>query len=70
MSLNSLLILGCGDVGEKLALACLADGLKVTGTTRSRARADELRRLGIDAVVVESPEQLPRMINGVDSIDS
>ena len=58
MSANCLLILGCGYVGEKLAKACLADGIKVTGTTRNEGRADELRSLGVEAVVAQSPEHL------------
>lgn len=57
-SIQRLLILGCGYVGEKLAKACVGEGIRVTGTTRSEARAEELRGLGVDAVVVESPEQL------------
>ena len=59
MNASHLLILGCGYVGEKLAKACLAEGMKVTGTTRSEARAEALWALGIDTVVVESPEFLP-----------
>lgn len=57
-SIQSLLILGCGYVGEKLAMACVAEGMKVTGTTRNKARANGLRELGIEAVVAQSPEQL------------
>jgi nucleoside-diphosphate-sugar epimerase len=59
MDIKCLMILGCGYVGEKLAKTCMAKGMKVTGTTRSEARAEELRALGVDAVVVESPEFLP-----------
>ena len=53
-----LLILGCGYVGEKLARACVTEGIKVTATTRSKARADELRTMGIEAVVVDCPASL------------
>ena len=59
MNVNKVLILGCGYVGEKLAVACMQQGVQVTGTTRSQARAGVLRGLGVDAVVVESPESLP-----------
>jgi len=55
----SLLILGCGYVGERLAKSCLAKDMRVTATTRSKARAEALRALGIDAVVVDSPAHLP-----------
>jgi len=58
MKTRHLLILGCGYVGEKLAKACLSEGINVTGTTRSSDRADELRALGIDAIVTESPGHL------------
>lgn len=57
--IRRLLILGCGYVGEKLARACIAKGIGVSGTTRSGERADELRGGGIDAMVIESPDQLP-----------
>jgi nucleoside-diphosphate-sugar epimerase len=59
MTVNKLLILGCGYVGEQLAKACIAEGVKVTGTTRSEVRAEELQALGVDAVVADSPELLP-----------
>ena len=59
MNASHLLILGCGYVGEKLAKACIAEGIMVTGMTRSDVRAEELRALGVDAVTVKSPEQLP-----------
>ncbi|HKI59852.1 MAG TPA: SDR family oxidoreductase [Mariprofundaceae bacterium] len=58
MNIEHLLILGCGYVGEKLARACLAEGIKVTGTTRNGMRSEELRALGIDTVVTETPEGL------------
>jgi len=58
MNASHLLILGCGYVGEKLAKACIAEGITVTGTTRSDMRAEELRALGVDAVAVKSPEYL------------
>jgi len=54
MDNTHLLILGCGYVGERLAKACLAEGMKVTGTTRSQERADELQAIGINVVVVDS----------------
>ena len=57
-SIRCLLILGCGYVGEKLALACLAQGVQVIGTTRHQARALELKKLGIEAFVISSPAEL------------
>ncbi len=57
--IRSLLILGCGYVGEKLAQACLADGMRVVGTTRSKNRGDELRKTGIEGMFAASPKELP-----------
>ncbi len=54
-----LLILGCGYVGEHLALAMLRQGWKVAATCRSEARARHLARLGIEAEPVARPEELP-----------
>jgi nucleoside-diphosphate-sugar epimerase len=57
--IRQLLILGCGYVGERLAMAALARGMRVSGTTRSDARAATLRARGIEAVIADSPADLP-----------
>lgn len=54
-----LLILGCGYVGEHLALAMIRQGWKVAATCRSEIRAENLRRLGIEAHCTVHPEKLP-----------
>jgi len=56
---DMLLILGCGYVGEKLATACMADGMRVIGTTRDPERAEALESHGIEAVLAASPSDLP-----------
>jgi len=56
---ESILILGCGYVGERVAAACLRLGMRVIGTTRDSERAAELAGQCIEAVVVESPLELP-----------
>jgi len=56
---DTLLIFGCGYVGEKLATACMADGMQVIGTTRSPERAEALESLGIETVLAASPSDLP-----------
>ncbi|MFQ5519104.1 MAG: NAD-dependent epimerase/dehydratase family protein, partial [Mariprofundus sp.] len=67
--MQCLLILGCGYVGGKLAQACLAQGMRVIGVTRSRERADSLQRLGIEAVVAASPADLSReLLAAVDAV--
>ena len=45
--MKSILILGCGYVGENVAKACLAEGASVVGTTRCEQRLKELEALGI-----------------------
>lgn len=57
--MDKLLILGCGYVGERLAVAALKKGIRVAGTTRSTERAESLRALGLEAAVAESPAYLP-----------
>jgi nucleoside-diphosphate-sugar epimerase len=56
--IEHLLILGCGYVGERLAVAARARGMRVTGTTRRPERAQALRTRGIEAVVADSPTEL------------
>lgn len=50
-SKKRLVIFGCGYVGGALAAVAQAGGARVTALTRNAARADELRRRGIDVVV-------------------
>ena len=47
-----LLIVGCGDVGQRIA-GLLGSRWHVLGTARSKATADELRRLGIQPVTAD-----------------
>ncbi|MDP2497129.1 MAG: SDR family oxidoreductase [Candidatus Palauibacterales bacterium] len=55
-----VLILGCGYTGERLALRLLEEDHRVTGSTRSRERAEELRDLGVEPVLldVSDPESV------------
>ena len=57
--IEHLLILGCGYVGEHLAAAAVARGMRVTGTTRRPDRAEALRAQGLEAVICDSPTDLP-----------
>ncbi|MDQ6993434.1 MAG: SDR family oxidoreductase [Mariprofundus sp.] len=67
--LKCLLILGCGYVGEKLAAACLADGMRVIATTRDLLRAEVLAKQGIEAIVVRSPLELSdELLAAVDGV--
>lgn len=57
--IRHLLILGCGYVGERLAAAASARGMRVSCTTRRPERAAALRGAGMEAVVCDSPSGLP-----------
>lgn len=67
--MKSLLILGCGYVGEKLAGACLSRGMEVFATTRSEDRAGELEALGVQAMVADSPDRLAgELLSSLDAV--
>ena len=57
-TVNTLLILGCGYVGSKLAAACVAQGIKVKATVRNQEAADKLMRQGFDVAINENPALL------------
>jgi len=57
--IETLLVLGCGYVGERLAVAAKRQGMRAIGATRHALRADELRAAGLEAVVAASPVELP-----------
>lgn len=64
-----LLILGCGYVGERLAAACLREGMRVSATTRSQERAAVLASQGISAVRAASPAEIPdALLADVDAL--
>jgi len=68
MHIRSLLILGCGYVGERLGKACIESGIQVFGTTRSKKRAEELMSVGIEPVLAK-PESIPsEILNDVQAI--
>lgn len=51
---RSIFVAGAaGAVGRPLCRLLLADGWRVTGTTRSAARAEELRALGVTPAIVD-----------------
>jgi len=67
--IQSLLILGCGYVGEHLAKVCLHRGMRVLATTRRSERASELTELGLEVVLVAAPEDLPEhVLQSVDAV--
>jgi len=68
-AIRHILILGCGYVGEKLAQSCMAKGVRVIGTTRSKERQSTLEKMGIKAVLAASPTDLPDdVLEAVDAV--
>jgi nucleoside-diphosphate-sugar epimerase len=51
--MNSVLIVGCGDVGQRIGRRLLARGVRVIGVVRRAAAAADLTALGIDAQVID-----------------
>lgn len=51
--MESVLIVGCGHVGRRVAVLLHARGQRVTGLVRSPASADQLRALGIEALCLD-----------------
>ncbi|MGB7932800.1 MAG: SDR family oxidoreductase [Gammaproteobacteria bacterium] len=62
--MESVLIVGCGHVGRRVAVSLHARGQRVTGLVRSPASAGQLRALGIDALCFDLDDgarPVPRM---------
>jgi len=69
MTIERLLILGCGYVGEKLAAACMAEDMQVIATTRNKDRARLLQQQGSEAHVAASPLDLSDdLLASVDAV--
>lgn len=50
--IEKVLIVGCGDIGERVARLCADSGASVTGVVRREEHAAELRAKGIHAITV------------------
>jgi nucleoside-diphosphate-sugar epimerase len=59
--MNAVLILGCGDIGRRVAHTCRAAGARVTGLVRSAQSATQLRELGVEALQVDLDQPLPAL---------
>lgn len=57
--MESVLIVGCGYVGQRLARQLIADGHAVTGLVRSAASEAALKAAGIQAQVLDLDQALP-----------
>lgn len=66
---SSVLILGCGYVGSKLAGKCLALGVAVKATVRNEEAAQTLSMQGLDVFCTENPSHIPSAwLEGVEAI--
>lgn len=57
--MNSVLIVGCGDIGRRVAVLLQAEGHSVTGLVRSESSATLLRNHGINAVCLDLDTEPP-----------
>lgn len=57
--MEQVLIIGCGDIGRRVAALALKQGARVTALTRSPEHAEVLRGLGIHPVVGDLDGGLP-----------
>ncbi|WP_088332596.1 NAD-dependent epimerase/dehydratase family protein [Lacimicrobium sp. SS2-24] len=60
--MTNISILGCGWLGQPLAVSLLAQGFDVAGTCRSEQKQNALRNLGINAHQFELGKQIPANI--------
>ena len=62
--MESVLIVGCGHIGRRVAVSLHARGQRVTGVVRSPASAGQLRAIGIDASCLDLDDgarRVPRL---------
>ncbi len=68
MTQKSILLLGCGYVGEFLGCHLLKEGWQVFATTRSSSSQPHLKELGFDPVLFSRPEPLDTITHVLSSI--
>ncbi|MBO6622832.1 MAG: SDR family oxidoreductase [Balneola sp.] len=68
--LDSVLIIGCGWVGTKLATTLISQNINVFGSTRSAEKASSLRSLGIEPIIfdLEKEDTIQTDLPKVDAI--
>ena len=68
--LDSVLIIGCGWVGTKLATTLISQNIKVFGTTRSTEKASSLSSLGIEPIIfdLEKEDSIQTDLPKVDAV--
>jgi nucleoside-diphosphate-sugar epimerase len=60
-----VLLVGCGDVGTRIARHLLAQGLRVIGTVRSADKAQALRAIGVAVLRVDLDTRDTRRLGGL-----
>jgi len=67
---NTVLIVGCGYIGQRVAAMLQAQNIAVTGCVRSKQSAAQLDRRGIHALIVDldQPAAKPRWASGFDVV--
>lgn len=68
--LDSVLIIGCGWIGTKLATTLISQNINVFGTTRSAEKASSLRSLGIEPIIfdLEKEDAIQTDLPKVDAV--
>lgn len=67
--IESVLIVGCGWVGTKLAETLISNNIKVFGTTRSVEKATHLSSINIEPIILELETNEPISLN-LPTVDS
>jgi 3-hydroxyisobutyrate dehydrogenase-like beta-hydroxyacid dehydrogenase len=62
-----ILIVGCGCRGQELARALAADGHAVRGTTRDRARFEDIAAAGAEPVLAD-PDLVGTLVSALDAV--
>jgi nucleoside-diphosphate-sugar epimerase len=62
-----VLIVGCGCRGQELARALVADGHVVRGTTRDRARFEDIAATGAEPVLAD-PDRVGTLVAALDAV--
>ena len=62
-----VLIVGCGCRGQELARALAADGHAVRGTTRDRARFEDIAAAGAEPVLAD-PDLVGTLVSALDAV--
>lgn len=63
--MDTIWIIGCGDIGQRVALLLRQQGREATGVVRSAQSAARLRAAGVDAMCADLDRELPPLAGTV-----